>query len=366
MKPKVFILTPSLSKGGAERVVSILVNNLSKKGYNVSLVMLNYSELGYAIATDVEIVYLNKSKRNKNILSRIYLAIVTFTKLISLINRSSPNYLISFTTTANLWTGIACSIFRIPYIVSERTTPERTIHKYHPLLKKLIFQLYKRSKAVVVPSEGIMLNLKKNKKFNGLHNYVIIHNPVTPFNNFSRERVHPRKFILSMGRLHHVKGFDRLIDAFSKIKAKNIDLLILGDGPEKESLIQQINDLSLTERVFLVGAKDNVQDYYKQCEIFVLTSRNEGYPNVLIEAMSAGCASIALDCDFGPREIIEQGENGLLVPNNDIMLLAQAIDVVLADPALKEKLAANAINVGITNSTNTVISKWEELIPEYV
>jgi glycosyltransferase involved in cell wall biosynthesis len=364
MKPKVFIIIPSLHKGGAERVVSILVNNLSRKGYEVSLVMLNYSEHGYFIAANVKIVYLNKGRRN-NIISRIYTVTTTFIKLISLIKRDSPKYLISFTTTANLWAGIACNIFGIPYIVSERTSPERTIHKYPPLLKKIVFQLYKRSKAIVVPSEGIMLNLKKNKEFNGLHNYVIIHNPVTQFYNFSKEKVHFRKFILSAGRLHSVKGFDRLIDAYSRIKTEDIDLIILGEGPEREKLVKQISDLGLTKRVFLPGAKDNVHDYYTQCEVFVLTSRNEGYPNALIEAMSAGCASIALDCDFGPREIIEHGENGLLIPNNDIELLIQAIDTVLADPLLKDKLSDKAKEVGITNSTAAIVSKWEELILAY-
>ena len=96
--------------------------------------------------------------------------------------------------------------------------------------------------------------------------------------------------------------------------------------------------------------------------LFVLSSRNEGYPNVLIEAMSAGCACIAFDCETGPSDIIKHGVNGMLVENGNIESLTKAIDLLSSDILLKESLALNATSIGAANSIEEIAQQWEELI----
>jgi glycosyltransferase involved in cell wall biosynthesis len=105
-----------------------------------------------------------------------------------------------------------------------------------------------------------------------------------------------------------------------------------------------------------------VQDYYKQAEFYVLSSQYEGYPNVLIEAMSLGCPVIAVDCDFGPREIIKHGENGLLIPQGNSKLLSASIKELSNDEALRNRFATRGTAVARLNSVEAVVSTWDSLI----
>nr|WP_068893291.1 glycosyltransferase [Pedobacter panaciterrae] len=207
---------------------------------------------------------------------------------------------------------------------------------------------------------------RKNKSFSGLSNFEVINNPVSQFSSSSAERVYPRKFILSVGRLDHQKGFDLLIKAFEKLQMRDVDLLISGEGVERKNLESQITDLNLNGRVKLIGYQKNLQDYYRQAEMFVLSSRNEGYPNVLVEAMSLGCACVATDCEFGPSDIIENEKNGLLVKANSIKYLSEAINRTMSDPVLKIKMSANAQLINQTNSLENTFAKWEKLILNHI
>ena len=362
MKTKVFFVIPSLHQGGAERVISILSNDLTERGYQVFLVLLNASEHSYNLNPRVRIHYLNDGTRSANVFNRIYNSFKTFRKLAALISKERPGNLISFTTSANIWTGIMGNLFGISYMVSERSNPRRTVGVTSPPVQKLIRFLYKKAKAIVVPSRGIMTGLRNLKGFEGLSNFEIITNPVTEFKTFSLQRVHRRKYILSVGRLHPVKGFDRLIEAFRNAGLPDTDLLIVGEGSERNKLQKQIDESGLTSRVILAGSKDNVQDYYKQAEFYVLSSQYEGYPNVLIEAMSLGCPVIAVDCDFGPREIIKHGENGLLIPQGNSKLLSASIKQLANDEVLRNRFATRGTAVAQLNSVEAVVGTWDSLI----
>jgi len=365
MKPKLFFVIPFLTKGGAQRVVCNLSNYFNNKNYLVTIFVLNQCEIGYHLDGGVKVVFLNHRKGRENIVYRVFFAFSIFFKLFYHIAKSSPKHIISFTTTANLWTGILSTILQIPYIVSERTVPERTINAYSPIASKIVCWLYKNATAIVVPSKGMVAELRKNKNLLHANNIHVIRNPVSIFKDPSGVSVHPKPFILAVGRLHYVKGFDLLIDSYNDLKINNLDLIILGDGTVREKLTKQISSLGLTNSVILVGRKENVQDYYDQCELFVLSSRNEGYPNVLIEAMNAGCASIAVDCVTGPSEIIENKVNGILIENGNKVVLTKAIRELLADETLKETISKNARKIGEANSMEALAQDWEKLIKNH-
>ena len=366
MKTKVLFVVNSLQGGGAERVVSTLGNCLNREIFTVVIVCLARAPMVYSVSDRVKVVSLVSRKEPETIFYRVWYATLTFVGLLSVIWKEKPACAISFMTSANLWTGITCRLLRVPYFVSERITPDYTIHQFNALFKWLSFKIYSRSEAIVIPARKMEECFKKYKRFNSVRNFRTINNPVSTFRTESRDLVHTRKFILSVGRLHPQKGFDKLIEAFSLLQPIDVDLLISGEGAERERLQKQINRLNLRDKVKLIGFKNNIQDYYQQAEMFVLSSKNEGYPNALVEAMSFGCACVSTDCEFGPSEIITDNENGLLVTVGDTEGMAQAISMILGDSRLKQKFSENAKKINETNSLAAISAKWENLILSHV
>lgn len=362
MGKKLFFVINNLQGGGAERVISILANEFSKQGFNVFMVCLNQAEPAFKIAATVTRVDLLKERGKEHIFNRIRYAGLIYFRLMALLIKERPDAVVSFMTAANLWTGLACSLTNVPFVVSERTMPDRTINSFNYFFRKLSFLIYRNSKAIVVPAIGIADCIKKNNSYKALNNFKIIRNPIHVFPKPSGRKVNDRAFILGVGRLNYIKGFDLLIDAYSKIDTDLVDLIIVGDGTEYEKLQAQVERLNLLDRVKLLGAKDNLQDYYHQAELFVLSSRNEGYPNALIEAMSFGCACIAVDCEFGPSEIIEHEVNGVLVENSNQVKLSAAINKLIKNESLRKKISTNAQLIKKTNSVKNISANWGSLI----
>ncbi len=146
---------------------------------------------------------------------------------------------------------------------------------------------------------------------------------------------------ITAGTLHERKGLFYLIGAISLLDKKGIDvrLMILGDGPQEGELRELVNDLGLSGRVTFVGSVSNPLKYFSRAKVFVLSSLQEGMPNVLIESMLAGCTPVATDCPTGPREILANGRYGYLVPMRDSVALASGIESALSHPVPPEVLA---------------------------
>lgn len=360
-KRPVFFIIPSLMGGGAERVLISLANHSAEQKIETVLIALNDGIPGYPINESVKVIYLAKRKKNLQA-HRIYYMMLIFYKLLGLLVKYRPACVVSFITSANLWTGITCSITGTPFIVSERTSPNRTINQFNYIYNQLAALIYKKSTAVVVSAQAVENCIRENKAFKNLGNIKRITNAVPVFDPVSPVKVHDRKFILGVGRLAYVKGFDQLIRAFSETKLDDIDLLITGDGEEIDNLTSLVYNLGLRDRVIFAGAKTNLQDYYSQATMFVLPSRNEGYPNALVEAMSFGCPCVAMNCEFGPSEIINNEQNGLLVKDADIPALSKAMIRLANDPALSSTLGNNAKNINQTNSSPKILKQWDSLI----
>lgn len=360
-KKMVFVIN-TLNGGGAERVISNLGNHFHNRDAEVLMVCLNEANPAYFLAPGIRVLSLLKGKRNTDIFSRIYYAIRTFFKLYVLLKKERPACTVSFMTSANLWTGMAAGLLKIPYLISERITPDYTVNKFNWLFRSFTASIYSKSAAIVVPSKGMVAGFRRKSAIRDLKNFEVINNPIQRFGQRGLTRVYAKKFILSVGRLTPQKGFDLLIIAFKRLQMKDIDLIISGEGPERKNLENQINELGLSKRIRLIGYQENLQDYYLQSELFVLSSRNEGYPNVLLEAMSLGCSCVATDCEFGPADIITHGKNGMLVKPDNVYLLSAAMGKLLNDPLLKAKISWNAKLVNQTNSLENTTAKWEELI----
>ncbi|WP_158008244.1 glycosyltransferase [Methyloceanibacter methanicus] len=206
-------------------------------------------------------------------------------------------------------------------------------------LYKLMRTVARRANALTCVSEGVAAQYRS---MSGDQRYVCVHNIVsTPS---QRERVaeklsHPWftdgsvPTLVAAGRLLDVKGFDILIRSVALLRERRpVRLVLLGEGPERPRLEALIEDLNLRHYVRLEGEVENPLAYFGRADVFVLSSHFEGMPNVLIEAMMAGCTPVATDCNSGPSEVIADGETGYLVPVNDHKALAAGIERALASP----------------------------------
>jgi len=175
-----------------------------------------------------------------------------------------------------------------------------------------------------------------------------------------------RKILLAAGRLDSQKGFSLLIDAFAEAGRARPDwsLVILGEGPLREDLQRQIEVASIADRVVMPGYVGNVADWYRRASIFVLSSRFEGFPNVLLEAMAFGLPAVSFDCKSGPSDIIRPGVDGLLVKTGDAAALANAMARLMDDGVLRMQMASEAVAVRERFSEQAVMTQWNRLIAE--
>jgi glycosyltransferase involved in cell wall biosynthesis len=200
-------------------------------------------------------------------------------------------------------------------------------------------------------------------------NIVQIYN-LNPFDGLANRSVHLGselnlpKIVLAAGRLTSQKGFDLVIEAWSKIKLNvrtDWVLKVVGEGEDRQMLKSMILALKLEDSVLLPGSSNEMIQAYQNCDVFVLSSRYEGFGLVLTEALSCGAPVISFNCPDGPSEIIYHNENGLLVKNGDVNALAQALETYMTDNALRAHLQAN-VTMGLERfSSQAILPKWLEL-----
>ena len=156
------------------------------------------------------------------------------------------------------------------------------------------------------------------------------------------------------------KQFPRLIEAFATLATRfhQWDLVIAGAGPDRLDLIERIAESRLEGRIHLPGAVGNIADWYSRADIFAMTSRFEGFPNALLEAMAHGTPPVAFDCMTGPSELIRHGESGLLIPLNDMGSLGAGLAKLMADEELRVQMGARALEIQDQFSTKRTIDLW--------
>ncbi len=349
---KIAFVLQSLRKGGAERVVSILSKEFEKMGHEVIIILFrdikNYDYGGRIVAlnsppSSFKVVKLYRFARRVQCLRRVF-------------EREKPDKIFSFVESSNFVTVLS----GYDAIVSVRNNPLR---KHASWQKEMIKLLYNRDnvKKVVAVSKEIEDILKD--KFN-LKRVTHIHNPIVIDENYQIKEDLSKysPFLLAVGRLHPQKNFYMLINAFlDSLSSMEMKLLIVGEGKERESLLDLIEKRDAKDRVFLMGNRDNIKDFYAQAEMFVLSSRYEGFPNVLAEALSFSIPSIATDCPTGPKEIIKNMENGILIENENEKELTKAIDKLYFDEKLKKRFKDNARKSIMHLKSENIAKKWLEL-----
>ena len=343
---KIAFVIYSLDKGGAERVVSLLSLELSKQ-YDVSIIVFENS-IVYEYGGEIFDLQLPAKKGKIAKIINIFKRTKSLKKILQ-----QKNFDKIFAFMESAYMPAILTGFEV--VASVRNNP----HKYSKYVTKYLLP---RAKQVVTPSQGIEDMLKDEF---GIKRCSTIKNPVdfTMIDRLKLEAIEEKEnFLIAAGRLHPQKGFDLLIDAYALSSVqKKIKMLIFGDGALKEELQRKIDEKNLSEYIVLKGKTDNLYKYLYRAKMFILSSRYEGFPNVLIEALSCGVASIATNCPTGPSEIIQNEFNGLLVENENTKALAKAIDRVFFDKELQEKFRKNARKSIEHLSVEKIAQKWIEL-----
>jgi len=336
---KILVVIPSLRRGGAERVVSLLTQEWAKS-HQVLLAVYDGSSPAYDFGGQLIDLHL---PAKGGALKKAFNAACRIFRLNRLVKVEQPDRVISFMESANFPSIISLALARSldRLVVSVHNDPAR-FPRAHLFLMPI---MYRWPRKVVAVSSGVkdalcILGVPKSK-------LVAIPNPAPPKGIGGSDLLtgrYPDRFILGVGRLHPQKGFDRLLKAFAEINDLSLKLVILGEGKERSALVEQAHSLGIGDRVSLPGAVEDVMDWYKHALCFVLSSRHEGWGNVLVEAMSNSCPVVSYDCSYGPSEIIQDGISGLLIGEGDVSGLADGIRRVISDGALRNNLVRNGLD----------------------
>lgn len=360
------IFIPTLRGGGAERAMVGLANGFARYGYQVDLVLADANgAFKKEVSGSVRIVNLDSKRMTASIF-----------KLASYLRHSRPDVLLSAMTHVNLTAIWARYFARVStrLVISERSTFSHALKGLRGrrvmqwLMPQLLRFFYPSADAVVSVSMGVQDDLLHHVSLPSSMTHVV-YNPVVD-DGFLQRAADPIEHtwfavgtppvVLAAGRLTEAKNFPLLLKAFAHVRRKRpCRLMILGEGPLRHALEAQVSDLRLGSDVLLPGFVDNPLPYMRQANVFVLSSLWEGLPAVLIQAMACGCRVVSTDCPSGPREILEDGRWGELVPVDDELALAEAIERCIdndSPPDVRER-------AGFFNEAQSVDAYLKILLP---
>jgi glycosyltransferase involved in cell wall biosynthesis len=359
---RVVLTIPTLGPGGAERVMTLLAGGLATRGHEISLLTLSRAgEDFFAVDPRVRRIGLGLMRDSASVAGALQANLERVRALRRAVSSIDPDVVLSFMTSMNVLTLFACAGLRARVVVSERIDPQS--HYESGWWRGLRRLAYRRADALAVQTEAAARWFRT--RLGERAAVTVLPNPVAMLADSGRSSVEiSRPFILAAGRLVHQKGFDVLIRAFALVVEAGADLrlVIAGDGPQARELRDLVAELRLEGRVIFPGTVTGLQALMRNADAFVLSSRYEGFPNVLLEALACRATVVATDCPGGPREILRDGEFGLLVPSEDPTALAAALRRVTTDVGLRSRLSSRAPLAIERYSIDHVVARWEELL----
>lgn len=359
---KIILIISSFDCGGAQRVMATMANYWVEAGEDVVVLTLDSGKNDfYKLDKKIKRISLNLVKNTSTAWAAIKFNTIRILQLRKSIIVESPDVAISFIHRMNVLTLISTIGTFVPVIVSERIdTRQHQIGRFWEMLRKFI---YHRAKAVVVQTDNMKIWAE------GFLSTKIVYkipNPAIPIKKHEITASSPFKittpFIVAVGRLEPQKGFDLLLEAFACCKNKEWTIVILGEGTELQNLENLASKLGINKKVTFMGKVEDPHNIMCQASLFVLSSRFEGFPNALIEAMVCGLPVISFDCPSGPAEIIENGINGILVDAQNVNKLAKAMTILINDENKRQELGNKAREIIDKYSLQKIMTQWNKLI----
>jgi glycosyltransferase involved in cell wall biosynthesis len=367
MKHILFVL-PSLVEGGAEKVMTLLLNHIDPRRFSLTLVLFNKQGTYLdQVPASVDVIDLKK----RNALS--FLPLVW--RLAKAVRTRNPDVVVSFLDYANLVTLLAKRLLsrrNTRWIISERSVPSRDLAGQR--MGRVKFRLHRR----LDRTADRILAVSPDTRRELVDRFAVPPEKIQVFPNpvdiekirtLAREDVdhpwfHDRiPVLVSLGRLSREKGFSVLIEAVSEVLRETpVRLMILGKGPLKEDLEARVRAAGLQEQVWMPGFVANPYPYLDRADLFVLASLWEGLPNVLLEAMALGKPVVATRCNASVEELIQDGKNGILVPAEDPGAIRRAILELLKDPARRESFGEENAERIRAFGVERIVKEFEQIL----
>ena len=356
-KISILFILPDLETGGAERIVITIANNLPRERFEPKILLLR-KEGGYLefLKNDVEIIDLKTPRIRHSLLP-----------ILKVIHKRKPYIVFSGFGEVNAYLALFIKFFpKIKFIARETNVVSKHVTRKEI---RFFYKFYNNYHKIICQSDDMQNDLIENFKIKK-DKLIKINNPVDF--EFINEKLtiseKPESFkddfknIIAIGNLSSRKGFDNLLKVFSHLKNENILLHLLGDGQDKVLLHQMKKDLEL-ENVIFHGQQKNPYQFLKFADLFILSSRYEGFPNVLLEAGACGTYALANDCPGGITEIIQPGINGEI---SNIENLKEFADNILR--ILQHNHDSEAIKNSISSrfSKDLILEKYEDVLENII
>ncbi len=349
-----FFISSINKTGGTERVCISIANKLSQLGYQVTILSMYGKSPFFDVDPKISVIEVYQKKY----LFKLFLPLVIL-NLRKKIRRIKPDVLINVDTAMFIYSFVSALGLKFKNIVWEHFNFNSTLNSKVRVTARRLAARY--SNAIIT------LTQKDNSNWISRLNckvpVITIRNP-SPFSNLSDNNLLRKPVVLSVGRLTHQKGFDRLLDVWEIVQNNNFlnwELHIVGSGELKEQIGQKIELLKLTDSVKLFPATDSIETHYQTAAIYCMASRFEGFPMVLLEAQFFGLPLVSYDCETGPSEIIKNNENGILVKNGDQEAMAKALILLINDPEKRLATGRKAYQNSLQYHVDVIIKSWINL-----
>lgn len=353
---RVLFVISTLKAGGAERVMAVLSSYFAKNN-DVSVVKFDNDDSFYEFDKRVKLLNLDYGNDDMGIVGNFKKRFGKIFALRKLIKSGSFDIVISFIDNSNILACLANFRLKTPLIISEHTN--------HLLLKPTLWKILRRLCYPLADGLCVLSGLDY-EYYKFVKKRKIIYNPLwidtVKINHSGKEKV-----ILAVGRLIHLKGFDIFIKAISLVEKellKGYKIYIAGDGKLRAELSTLAANYGV--EIEFLGNRSDIINFYEKAEIFVLSSRMEGFPNVLIEALAFGCAVVSTNCKTGPSEVIVDRENGFLVEIDDAKMMAEKITTLIKNQNLVKEFSQSAIKSVQNLSVKKIAASWSEFIDEVI
>lgn len=383
---KLVFMTNSLAAGGAEKIITVLLNKLSELGMDVELNCLEHNEF-YDLSENIKRTYLSEFTGQERGIKKLFSIPLLAWRLKQYIQKEEITLVQSHIYRSN-YINILAKLFGSSHYVQIVNAGTMSKYKNEGFLGKinlfLIRYLYPKADLIILKSQGMQYDMQK--LFNFKCRNIVINNPydIKKIEHLKKEDINNfnfktnKKYLISVGRFETLKRQDFIIESMQKLTpSEDIELILIGDGIRKNKLIQLSKDLEVDNKVHFLGRVSNPYKYIARSDVYILSSENgEGFPNVLLEAMICKTPVISSDCISGPREIlapdtdisfqlkegVEKAKYGLLFPIGNVNSLSAAIIEVLNNQELREEYKEKAYERSQDFLVDKIVEQYKEVL----
>ena len=334
---KIVLIIPTLTSGGAEKVMSLLANEWARQGYEIYLLVWNAKDPFYKISGDV--VVKDLAFRYNSTFNRFVKQVKVLFEIRSQIKQIKPDFVLSFLTINNVLVLLSTLLLKNKIYISERNSPEIILQQLSKPYRLLRHLLYTQASGIIVQTQMAKDFILEEFPSS---NVVAIANPI---HSVKYKNIERQKIILNVGRLIPQKGQKDLIQVFAEMNLKDWKLVILGEGILRMELENLTHSLGITDKVELPGSVKNVSDYLNKATVFAFPSYFEGFPNALAEAMISGLPVVSYDCKTGPGELINNGVNGYLVPVGNLVAFKKNLLKLIQNEKIRTKFSCESVKI---------------------